>query len=168
MSLFDLSKNKKRLALVASIAVLPLILAACQVKPLYGTSSVANTAKISISNADDRLEQVTRNQLVFLNGGEGEAEYYLELNVTSSAAGVLDSGTDNNFSAGRMTATGTYKLTRVSDGELIKSAKRSTTALYDLPNQEFSKIRALQDAQNRAGRELAEVIYAHIAAEIAK
>ena len=168
MSLFDLSVAKKRLALIAGIAVLPLILSACQVKPLYGTSSSAKTAKISISDADDRLEQVTRNQLVFLNNGAGEAEYYLDLNVTSSASGVLDSGTDNNFSAGRMTAKGTYKLTRISDGELIKSARRSTTALYDLPNQEFSKIRALQDAENRAGRELAEAIYADIAAAIAR
>ncbi|MEP4151252.1 MAG: hypothetical protein ABJL73_08095, partial [Lentilitoribacter sp.] len=104
------------------------------------------------------------------NGGAqaGAAEYRLDLNVTSSAAGVLDAGTDNNFTAGRMTVSGSFTLTRLSDGEVIRTAKRQVTSQYDLPDQEFAKIRALQDAENRAGRELADVIYADVSAELRK
>lgn len=146
-------------------------LAGCQVTPLYSTATSTSLPAIEISDAGDRLEQVVRNQLVFLNGGagsQGASDYKLELNVTRSASGVLDSGTDNNFSAGRMVANGTYKLTKFSDGTVILDGKRSSTALYDLPDQEFSKIRALRDAEDRAGRELAELIYADLAIALRK
>lgn len=146
-------------------------LAGCQVTTLYSTATSTSLPAIEISDADDRLEQVVRNQLVFLNGGsgnQGASDYQLKLNVSRSASGVLDSGTDNNFSAGRMVATGTYKLTKFSDGTVIRDGKRSSTALYDLPDQEFAKIRALKDAEDRAGRELAELIYADLAIALRK
>lgn len=146
-------------------------LAGCQVTPLYSTATSTSLPAIEISDADDRLEQVVRNQLVFLNGGsanQGASDYQLELNVTRSASGVLDSGTDSNFTAGQMVATGTYKLTKFSDGTVIRDGNRSSTALYDLPNQEFAKIRALRDAEDRAGRELAQLIYADLAIALRK
>lgn len=146
-------------------------LSACQVTPLYSTSTSTSLPAIEISDADDRLEQVVRNQLVFLNSGaanQGASDYQLKLNVSRSASGVLDSGTDNNFTAGKMVVTGTYKLTKFSDGTVIRDGNRSSAALYDLPNQEFAKIRALRDAENRAGRELAELIYADLAIALRK
>ena len=168
--LFNIQQIKSIVKSLALAATIPVFLAGCQVKPLYSSVSSEPVAVIDISQADTRIEQVTRNQLVFLNGGTqaGTPEYRLDLNVNSSAAGVLDAGTDNNFTAGRMTVTGSFKLTRLSDGELIRSAKRQVTSQYDLPDQEFAKIRALQDAENRAGRELADVIYADISAAIRK
>lgn len=169
MSLSNLFQNKTiRLGLMAGLVT---ILAGCQIKPLYSTASSTALPAIEISDADDRLEQVVRNQLIFLNGGSGNqvaSDYQLELNVTRSASGVLDSGTDNNFTAGRMIATGMYKLTKISDEAVIRNGKRSSTALYDLPNQEFAKIRALKDAEDRAGRELAELIYADLAIALRK
>lgn len=170
MSLFNIPKAKSFGKLAIAATILPLFLAGCQVKPLYGTVAQETLAIIDIADADTRVEQVTRNHLVFLNGGsqQGAAEYNLELNVAIAAAGVLDAGTDNNFTAGRMTVSGSFKLTRISDGEVIRAAKRQTTAQYDLPDQEFAKIRALQDAENRAGRELAEVIYADLTAALRK
>ena len=168
--LFNIQQIKSIVKPLAIAAFIPVFLAGCQVKPLYSSVSGETIAVIDISQADTRIEQVTRNQLVFLNGGAqaGTAEYRLDLNVVSRAAGVLDAGTDNNFTAGRMTVTGTFKLIRLSDGEVIRSAKRQVTSQYDLPDQEFAKIRALQDAENRAGRELADVIYADISAAIRK
>ena len=168
--LFNIQQIKSIVKPLAIAAFIPVFLAGCQVKPLYSSISGEKIAVIDISLADTRIEQVTRNELVFLNGGAqaGTPEYRLDLNVIRSAAGVLDAGTDNNFTAGRMTVTGSFKLTRLSDGELIRSAKRQVTSQYDLPDQEFAKIRALQDAENRAGRELANVIYADISAAIRK
>ena len=163
-----LSREAIRISFVAGFVS---ILAGCQVTPLYNSATSSALPPIEISDADDRLEQVVRNQLVFLNGGsenQSASDYKLELNVTRSASGVLDSGTDNNFSAGRMVANGTYKLMKFSDGTVIREGKRSSTALYDLPDQEFSKIRALRDAEDRAGRELAELIYADLAIALRK
>lgn len=124
--LFNIQQIKSIVKPLALAAFIPVFLAGCQVKPLYSSVSSEPVAVIDISLADTRIEQVTRNQLVFLNGGAqaGTPEYRLDLNVNSSAAGVLDAGTDNNFTAGRMTVTGSFKLTRLSDGELIRSAKR--------------------------------------------
>ena len=46
----------------------------------------------------------------------------------------------------------------------VKTGKRRTVALVDYPDQEFAKIRATRDAEDRAARELAELIRADIAA----
>lgn len=169
MSLSNLNLSKTvRFGLMAGFIA---ALAGCQVTPLYSSATSTSLPAIEISDADDRLEQVVRNQLVFLNGGanrQGTSDYKLELNVTRRASGVLDSGTDNNFTAGRMVASGTYKLTKFSDGTVLRDGKRTSTALYDLPDQEFSKIRALRDAEDRAGRELAELIYADLAIALRK
>jgi LPS-assembly lipoprotein len=42
------------------------------------------------------------------------------------------------------------------------------TAQVDLPQQEFAKIRATRDAENRAARELAEIIRTDIAATLGR
>jgi len=151
------SSNYSIKAMVALASL--LILASCQVKPLYGNKSSGDLPGVNISQADDRLELVVRNHLSFLLGAnDASPKYQLDLNVTSAATGLLDSGTDGNFTAGTMTATSDYTLTTISDNEVVIKGQRKATAQYDLPNQEFSKIRALQDAEDRAGRALAELI----------
>ena len=69
---------------------------------------------------------------------------------------------------GRVTMTGQYVLTRMSDGQVLRSAKRTVTAMLDLPQQEFAKIRAVRDGENRAARELAEIIRTDIAATLSR
>lgn len=169
MSLSNLFPSKTiRLGLIAGLAS---ILAGCQATPLYSSATSTALPTLEISDADDRLEQVVRNQLVFLNSGtskQAASDYQLDLDVTQRASGVLDSGTDNNFTAGTMVVSATYKLTKLSAEGTIHAGKRSSTALYDLPDQEFAKIRALRDAEERAGRELAELIYADLAIALRK
>lgn len=171
MSLSKAFKPVRRSVLLGAVLALPVILAGCQVKPLYGSSaSNSSIGALKISLADDRVEQVVRNQLVFLNGGANNdkvAEHSLELNVSSKKAGILDSGTDNNFTAGRMTVTGTFTLTRISDSVVIHKGKRVAIALYDLPDQEFARIRAIKDAEDKAARELAEFIYTDVSIALA-
>lgn len=152
-------------------------LSACQVRPLLGTQGAATNQlpSISISEADSRLEQVVRNELAFLTGGSKknadqalDHSYQLTLNVTGSSAGILGAGSDDVFSAGRMNVTGTYSLKHIIDETIIINGSRAAVAQYDLPDQEYAKIRALQDAENRAGRELAALIYADLAAALNK
>ena len=156
----------------AAALILLGVLAGCQVRPLYSTggNSEAILSSIGISEADTRVEQQVRNNLIFLlAGGAGEPaqpEYMLEMNVSVRNIGVLlDTATDVPR-AGRIVVTADYNLARESTGETVRSGKRSTVALVDFPVQEFAKVRATRDAENRAARELAELIRADIAASL--
>jgi LPS-assembly lipoprotein len=152
-----------------------LALAGCQVQPLYGANasggSVASAA-ISISPATSRVGQVVRNDLVFAFGqGSGEpanAAYRLDLTVSSAAIGVLPTGLQNDFSAGRLTATAVYKLVDTASGTLVHAGKRDAIALLDYPAQGYSNVRAVRDAENRAARELAALVRADVAASLAR
>jgi LPS-assembly lipoprotein len=146
------------------------------VKPLYSEGPQGKPAKalasIEISDADDRVEQEVRNALIFLtSGGAGEParpEYKMALNVTSEVMGVLYDQESDTAGAGRVVVRADYNLTRADSGETVRSGNRSAVALVDFPEQEFAKVRATRDAQNRAARELAEIIRADIAAALGR
>ena len=165
-----LSRLAKVLAGVALIGAL----AGCQVRPLYSTPSgtEGKLASISLSEAGDRVEQQVRNDLIFLfAGGAGEAQnavYHLEMDVTSKTVGVLNDVRTDTARSGRVTVTADYNLTKSDSGETIASGKRSAVAMVDFPSQEFAKLRAIRDAENRGARELAELIRADIASALAR
>lgn len=162
----------ERAARALSGLVLLGMLAGCQVRPLYSTPGGAEAAlaSVSISKADDRVEQRVRNELVFLfSGGKGEpqvAGYHLDLNVSVRNIGVLLDTTTDIPRAGRIVVSADYNLTKVDSGETIDSGRRSAVATVDFPVQEFAKLRAVRDAENRAARELAEFIRADVAAAL--
>jgi LPS-assembly lipoprotein len=149
-------------------------ISSCQVRPLYSSTTGPGhkLASVDFSDAKDRVTQLVRNQLIFLMaGGAGEptnAEYHLELSVTSARADILDENTSANFNPGRLTMTGNYVLIHKSDGKVIRKATRAVTSLVDANPQQFSKLRAYRDAEDRAGRELAEFIRADIAAALGR
>ena len=84
MLLSDRSRMKKLAATAFGLIALGLA-AGCQVRPLYSTGSATelSTASVSISEAEDRVEQRVRNELIFMfGGGRGEpvtAAYNMEL-----------------------------------------------------------------------------------------
>lgn len=146
-----------------------LLLAGCQARPLYQETNGETRgalAAISYSEATSRVGLETRNRLIFLTSGGDESktpEYALDLTVSSSVAGVLlEKGADTP-NAGRAVAVGSYTLKRIADGTVLKTGRRQTVALFDYPRQEFAKLRARRDAEDRAARELAELIYADLA-----
>ncbi|HUH49590.1 MAG TPA: LPS assembly lipoprotein LptE [Mycoplana sp.] len=160
---------------ISALGLLALtVTTGCQVRPLHstGSASAGEAASVSVSEADDRVEQRVRNELIFLlSGGAGEpatAAYHLELNVASRAVDVLVSSSDDVARAGRIVMTADYNLTRSDSGETIRSGRRQVVALVDFPVQEFAKLRAIRDAENRAARELAELLRADIAMGLAK
>lgn len=165
-----LSRLAKVLAGVALIGAL----AGCQVRPLYSTPSgtEGKLASISLSEAGDRVEQQVRNDLIFLfAGGAGETQnavYHLEMDVTSKTVGVLNDVRTDTARSGRVTVTADYNLTKSDSGETIASGKRSAVAMVDFPSQEFAKLRAIRDAENRGARELAELIRADVASALAR
>ncbi|WP_312367360.1 LPS assembly lipoprotein LptE [Ensifer sp.] len=174
MSLSDRAGSRIRsLPMLAGVVMLTA-LAGCQVRPLYsdaaGTS--AALASIEISDADERVEQEVRNALIFLvAGGQGEPanpQYHLALNVTTRGMGVLYDQARDRAGAGRIVVKADYNLSRAGTGETIKSGNRTAVALVDFPVQEFAKVRAVRDGENRAAKELAELIRADIAAALSR
>ncbi len=181
--LSDVFSRWSRVAAAISVVMMAGLLAGCQVRPLYGEASGTKErlAAVSITQTGGRVGQEVRNQLIFLtSGGAGEpatAQYNLKIAVSSSASSTevqnydLTTRTNNNYDGpypGRVVMAGQYVLTRVSDGQILRSARRSVTAQVDLPQQEFAKIRAIRDAENRAARELAEIIRTDVAATLGR
>lgn len=169
MSSFD--KPLFRRAFVGAVLVSALGLSACQVQPLYGKSGLTGElASVGISEPTNRVEQSVRNQMIFLlSGGAGEPAnpvYQLNLRVGSSNVNYLSQISSNLPQPGRVTLTATYTLTR--DGQLIKKGTQRMDAQLDYTSQQFAQIRAIRDAEDRAARELAEVLKLDIAASLAK
>jgi LPS-assembly lipoprotein len=170
---FEISRVIRRVSRVFLIAAAVASLAACQVRPLYSSVDGAGPklAAVKISQPRDRVEQQVRNHLVFLtNGGAGEpahADYQLQLYVTSVRADVLDEQVARNTPT-RVTVSATFTLTRISDGKVLKTGTRAITSLADVGLQEFAKLRAYRDAEDRASRELAEFLRGEMATVLAR
>ena len=158
-----------RLAAFAGGVAALLALGGCQVKPLYATDSGTQQAMAAIdfSEADDRVELEVRNNLVFMaGGGAGEPvnpQYDVDFNVTPRYIGVLLDLKTDLPRAGRVELRADFTLKRHGTEEILRTGKRRAVALVDYPTQEFAKIRATRDAENRAARELAELMRADIA-----
>lgn len=169
MSSFD--KPLFRRAFVGAVLVSALGLSACQVQPLYGKAGITGElASVGISEPKNRPEQAVRNQLIFLlAGGAGEPAnpvYQLELHVSSSNTNYLSQISSNLPQPGRVTLIAAYTLTR--GGQLVKKGTQRMDAQLDYTSQQFAQIRAIRDAEDRAARELAEVIKLDIAVALSK
>ncbi len=179
MSLSEFISQKQRAMgrlILAGVVLVSLPLSGCTVRPLYSTDStgtlrseVSALQQIIIKPADTRPELEVRNHLIFLlNGGAGmpaEAPYSLELSVTSRTANaalvqLIADPTENEGqpTAGVVHMKSNYVLTDVRTGDTIGKGQRSVAANFDQPRQEFAIARAERNAQDRAARELAELL----------
>ena len=75
---------------------------------------------------------------------------------------------ENEATAGTVTLTASYALTDAKTGTTIATGKRSITSSFDKPRQEFASYRAQIDAENRAARELADLLRLSIAQDLVK
>ncbi len=166
------------IGLLAALAVFP----ACTVRPLYssapatsgGTATMAQElASIAIKPVTTREAQQVRNHLMFLfYGGAAEPAspaYTLALTVSAKvdvAASIQLTTEDEEPTAKTVTMVGRYALL-AADGTEVASGRRQMTSSYDVPNQEFAALRAARDAEDRAARELAELLHLAIAQDVA-
>ncbi|MDM7982202.1 MAG: hypothetical protein QUV71_17830 [Rhizobium sp.] len=162
---FKPSKLLRRSVLIGTA----LLMAGCQARPLYQDTNGETRgalAAIAYSEATSRIGLETRNRLIFLTSGGDETktpEYRVDLTVSGGVEGILLDETSDTANSGRAVVMGTYTLKRISDDTVLKTGRRSGVALFDYPRQEFAKLRAVRDAETRAARELAEIIYADLA-----
>ena len=179
----SLSDKHGRVVRCAAAAVALAALAAasgCQVRPLYSAGIVSfngNTttvSSISINEASTRYGQEVRNHLIFLlNGGAGEpanAAYKLDLGVTKRviSSAEVQVGGEGQPSAGAVVLDSNFILTDAATSETVVSGRRSVTASFDRSRQYFSQSRAERDADDRAARELAELVRLAVAGELVK
>jgi LPS-assembly lipoprotein len=175
MSWFEIEGRSRAKSLLAA-AALPLLLmiGGCQMRPLYATGGQTEQALKSVmfSEAETRVELQLRNNLIFLaSGGAGEPanpEYDVQIKLVERNVGVLLDLTTDLPRAGRIILRADFTLKRTATGEILRTGHRSSVALVDFPGQEYAKIRATKDAEDRAAKELAELIYADLASWLAR
>lgn len=163
---------------IAIVALSGLLAVGCTVQPLYapsvstGSSSQAVLASIHIPPVRDRVGQKLRNHLIFMfNGGADQpanADYELDLKVATSntKALIIQTKTDDEPTASKVTVTANYRLVHVVDDAVVSNRRVTATASYDVSGQEFANIRARRDAEDRAARDAAERVRALVAADL--
>lgn len=167
----------------AGLAALALAVAAgCTARPLYGDAGnaaglagpqAAVLAAVDIPPAQDRVGQELRNHLIFMFGGgsgrPARPEYRLDLDtrVSKSAPATVNTGRVSlEPTAGTVSVSARYRLTEPATGRLVAQGTRAVQAPYDIPAQDFAAARAVRDAENRAARELAELLRLVVAQEL--
>jgi LPS-assembly lipoprotein len=169
MLLCDMFKVVKAIAAASCIMATGAALTACQVRPLYSQSQpgAQSLSQVAFAPATDRLSQQIRNNLIFLTGnGAGESQnplYEVELTKVSSSSGEVLSQATGSILPARLTLAATYILKKADDGTVLQSKSLSIVTLVDFPTQQFAKIRAIRDADDRAAKEAAEQIRADLA-----
>jgi LPS-assembly lipoprotein len=182
-------RNNRLLARRLSLAAFSLLsaglvaISGCTVQPLYSERAAANPtvtgsigselAAISIKPVVNRVGQEVRNDLLFLFYGGKAApaapRYTLTLSVSaySEASATIQVNTVNEPTAAIETVRASYRLVD-STGKVVSTGNRQFSASYDVPRQEFAAFRAQRDAENRAARELAELLRLVIAQDLSR
>jgi LPS-assembly lipoprotein len=157
-----------------------MALSGCQVRPLYATGPAAAGASllsqpVSVNEVTSRYAQEVRNHLIFLiNGGAGEpvnAAYKLELGVAkrvTTVAVITPRTGESRGTAGSVVLSSNYVLSDAATGSQAATGSREVSASFDSPRQQFARLRAERDAEDRAARELAEALKLAIAADLAR
>lgn len=158
--------------------------AGCTVQPLYSAAAApvrgattgsigSDLSTIAIKPVGERVGQEVRNHLIFLfGGGQGQPaapRYSLALTVSSfsEATANIQINRENEPTAAILTVRAGYRLTD-AQGNPFSSGNRQIVASYDVPRQEFAALRARRDAENRAAREVAELVRLAVAQDLAR
>lgn len=172
-----------RRAVLLGVAACALLAAGCTVRPLYsdaplgpsGVSAKAELASIAVKPVSSRYAQQVRNNLIFALYGGAEAPaaptYSLTLNVTEliQSAATIQVTTDvDQPTAGTVTLTAAYTLSDAQTGKTVATGSRSISSSYDQASQEFATYRAQIDAENRAARELADLLRLALAQNLSR
>jgi LPS-assembly lipoprotein len=154
---------------------------ACTVQPLYApgagleSGTRSGLQSVSIAAANNRVAIEVRNHLIFLlNGGSGQPAnplYELSLKADPQLKSALiyqTPGRDGEPTSRTVTVAASYVLRKTEGDAVISTRRASASASFDVSQQEFANLRAKRDAENRAASEVAEMLRALIAADIAR
>ncbi|MEO1103034.1 MAG: LPS assembly lipoprotein LptE [Pseudomonadota bacterium] len=170
----------------SAILALTLIVAGCQVRPLYSDaasggplSPTPDLRAIVIDSVvneageieENRIEQVLRNELLFLfrgDGGPADQQLYRLRLITNASTDPLAVELEEDLpSAVLLTLNGTFILSEIANENTLLTGSATSTASYDFSSQRFANVRAQRDAGTRAAKSMAENISTRIAAYFA-
>jgi LPS-assembly lipoprotein len=178
-----LSRNTAAKLALAGLLLAGASGAGCTVRPLYAESGAAALSDpqagaalstVSVAPVTTRDAQEVRNHLIFLlGGGKGQPatpRYTATLFVStlSEASANIQISTDEEPTAATITMTAVYSLIDTATGQAVRQGRQQILSSYDVPRQEFAVLRAQRDAENRAARELAELLRLAIAQDLVK
>lgn len=165
-----MQQRRRTIAWLASAAVLAL--SGCGYRPLYGTAGddrgvVASLASVSIAEADTRLGQILRNDLLSTMrpaGTAGEDRYVLVLRPEVKGASIIEKPLPNTTRRSVQVVVN-FELTG-SDGVLL-NGKSFSQVSYDVVREPFADMQAEANATERAAHEVSMDIRSRLAAYFA-
>jgi LPS-assembly lipoprotein len=170
-----MSSPSRLAARAALVAVTLLLVAGCQIRPLYAPTATeagpqADLPAISVDAPVSREEQVFRNALLFglTGGGAGESpRYSLIYRLTVREQEILverDTGTPNAY---QLTGGVSFMLKDLATGTSLFGTNVTAIDSYTRSSQSFANIRARRDAEDRLAQTLADLARGRLAAYFA-
>jgi LPS-assembly lipoprotein len=158
----------KAIALCGALAGMAA-LGGCGFRPMYAPAETGSAlSQIVVGEIEGKSGHVLKAQLdrLFSAGRAAGADpaYRLSIRLEERLEPI---GLRRDSSATRtdLTLTATYSLTDAAGKELFKG-KVDTTVGYDVPASAFGEFAAQNDARERAGETLAELVRADVAARM--
>jgi LPS-assembly lipoprotein len=154
------------------LLVAALVLAGCGYRPLYGTTSetagvAATLTSISIPEAEDRVGQLIRNDLMSsMRAGKGEDKYSLILKPVVKRSGQIEKPQPSTTRQA-ITLSVSYELVERASGSIVHSGKTFSQASFDVIRQPFADLQAETNATERAVHEVSADIRTRLAAYFA-
>jgi LPS-assembly lipoprotein len=152
--------------IVLSVAV---ALGGCGFRPLYGSSPdaagvSASLASVAIPEADTRVGQLVRNDLLAGRGGAtGGDRYTLNMTTVLRKSGVIQQPQPSVTRQAIRLAVD-FELTDSGTGKTVYSGKTFSQASYDVIRQPFADMQAETNAAERAAHEVSADIRTRLAA----
>lgn len=149
-----------------------LALGGCSYRPLYGSASedrgvVGELASISIPEADSRLGQIVRNDLLSAMRPAGTAaqdRYRLDMKLTRSRNNIIDRKQPN---VTRNSVNVSVAFSLLDGTKEVYSGKTFSQVSYDVVRQPFADMQAENNAVERVAHELSADIRTRLASYFA-
>ncbi|MEZ5840355.1 MAG: LPS assembly lipoprotein LptE [Hyphomicrobiales bacterium] len=152
-------------------------LAACNVRPMYGSMSAGASgsladrmALVSVDPIPERLGQQLRNELVYVLSNAVDPDnprYRLTVTVRRSMSRVGIVPISGTPTAEVLSVTASYRLFDASSGRELTSGDSFANASFDYSNQRYANVRAERDAEDRAAETIAHDIRTRVGAYLA-
>ena len=154
-----------------AVILLPLLLAGCGLRPLYGGGGSGEVAQglrsVSVAPIPGRTGWLVRTALEDrLNASEG-ARYRLEVELDDQIAGY-GIRRDNAITRERRTLRARYRLVDSGAGTVVVDATAGSDAGIDVVSSEYATMAAEQTAVERLSNDVADQIVARIALYISR
>jgi LPS-assembly lipoprotein len=154
-----------------SVLLLPFLLAACGLQPMYaggGNGAVARgLAGVDVAPIEGRSGWLVRNALVdrLGNGDQSGARYRLDVRLDDKLEGLALLSNDT-IARERRTLRARYQLVDMASGEIMLDASDGSDAGLDVVSSEYATIAAENTALENLSKDIANRIVTRIALQL--